>query len=217
MGAITDILAAEAVAQCEGASNPAAVRDRAKASLIRFGPASEALGDLEQWWILRPLLRANRRRARTVAAIAPVEFGHGSTKISDLIAGRFRTPDEAGFALAVMERALGKEIATRGDRRIEDPGRIAGDFFREVAELQPSGETDVWEFIVRTSEARGVRREEIRMDMTGDELGALSPRRPATGSKPCGKRSEWRTAPTGCFRMRSLVIGRVSFAVPRAM
>lgn len=173
LGAITDIMAAEAVAQCEGASDPGAVRDRAKASLIRFGPASEALGDLEQWWVLRPLLRASSRRARTVAAIAPVEFGHGSTRISDLVAGRFRTPDEAGFALAVMERALNKEIATRGDRRIEDSGRIAGDFFREVAELQPSGETDVWEFIVRTSEARGVRREEIRMDMTSDELGTL--------------------------------------------
>ncbi|WP_029416488.1 hypothetical protein [Brevundimonas bacteroides] len=172
-GAITDIMAAEAVAQCEGASSLTAVRDRVRPDLFRYGAAREALGDPDLWRQLRPLLRASARRARTIAAIAPMTFGNGQAPLSALISSRFRTPEDSHRTLAAMQAAMGQEIASKGDGRIQRPHEIAAEFFNDVADMRPWEETDIWEFIVRTSEARGVRREELRLDMTNDELGDL--------------------------------------------
>jgi hypothetical protein len=172
-GAITDIMAAEAVAQCEGASSLAAVRDHVRPAMFRYGAAREALGEPELWRQLRPLLRASARRARTIAAIAPMTFGNGQAPLSELVAGRFRSPDDSRRMLSAMQAAMEEEIASKGDGRIQSPHEIAAEFFDDVADMRPWDEEDVWTFIVRTSEARGVRREEIRLDMTNDQLGDL--------------------------------------------
>ncbi|WP_396593312.1 hypothetical protein [Brevundimonas sp. R86498] len=173
LGGITDILAAEAVVQCEGATDLLSVRDAAMQRLIRFGSATDALGDLDVWWVLRPLFRARNASVQTVAAIAPVDFGFGSTLIGDLIKMRFRVPEDTSEVIGIMTQNLRREIAVKGDARIRNPNEVAEKFFDQVKATVPSGEGDIWDFVVRTAEARGVSRDEIRLDMTSNELGDL--------------------------------------------
>lgn len=173
-GAITDVVAAEALAICDGADNPAAVRDEAKARLVRVGSGLDAIGpDRWVWHLLRPSILEHNARSRTIMAIAPVKFIDGSTPISTLMNQSLRPAEEIKAQLAIMTRRLAGEIAVHGDRRIRNPEDIAAAFFAETAQMAPKSSTAVRDFIFKVAEAQGVRAEEITPEMTIDQLGRL--------------------------------------------
>lgn len=174
LGAITDVVAAEAMAICDGANTPAAVRDHAKAKLVRIGSGLDALGpDRWVWHLLRPMAQERNVQARTITAIAPVQFMDGKTKLGALMQQQFRPSSEVKAQFENMTRVLTQEIARHGDRRIQNPQEIAATFFRETMQLAPSASATVADFVLKIAEIQGVQAEEITPDMTVEQLGEL--------------------------------------------
>jgi len=173
-GAITDVVAAEAMAICDGADTPLAVRDQARARLVRSWRALDAIGpDRWVWHLLRPDILERNICSRTITAIAPVKFMDGSTPVRALMAQSLRSADEVKVQFAAMTRMLTGEIARHGDRRIENPQDLAATFCADTAQLAPWSSASVGEFVIGVAEAQGVRAEEITPEMTVDQLGEL--------------------------------------------
>lgn len=174
LGSILDIAAAEVQAIAAGAATLSEVRDRAKATLIRHGSGLDALEPgLWVWRALRPEFIKRNHAVRRLTAIAPAKFTDGSATMASLLEGRMRSPEESRAMLAAMAKALGREISDRGDRRIQDPQEVADEFFEEVADMAPWRASSVWDFIVQTSAMRGLDADEIKRDMTIDEIGEI--------------------------------------------
>ncbi len=206
-GAITDVVAAEAMAVCDGADSPAAVRDLARTRLVRVGSGLDAIGpDRWVWHVLRPLILERNIESRTITAIAPVQFMDGSTPLGALMNRRFASAGEVKAQFAAMTGALSREIAKHGDRRIHNPGELAAAFFAETAQMAPWSAVSVADFVIKVAESQGVRAEEITPQMTVDSWArwacsapscARSPRRPADRSRNCGGACGWNNARTG--------------------
>ena len=72
--------------------------------------------------------------SRRVAAISRWRATNiDNTRISALLAKPFRKTEDATRALQYLRNQLAGEIATRGDKRIADPGAMADHFFAEIA------------------------------------------------------------------------------------
>lgn len=174
LGSILDIVAAEVQAIAAGAATLSDVRDCAKTTLIRYGSGLDALEPgLWVWRALRPELIRRNHAARRLTAIAPAKFTDGAATMADLLEGRMRSPEDSRSMLAAMAKALGQEISDKGDLRIQDPQGVADEFFEEVADMAPWRASSVWDFIVQTSAMRGLDADEIKPDMTIDQIGEI--------------------------------------------
>lgn len=174
LGAITDIVAAEAIACCEGLEDPNLVASRAKGLLLRFGTGAEAIGEND--WVWRAVRHeAVRRsdRAREITAIASFPFLDERMTLGQLLRGRLAGSKEVSSRFVAMGAGLAVEVSTKGDRRIGDPARTAAEFLRQVAELagQPSS---VRELIVSSYVRCGLELHELRDEMTIRELNELA-------------------------------------------
>jgi len=137
-------------------------------------PDTEAMGrDDWGWQMVRHEAVRRSDQAREITAISPFPFLDENLTLGQLLQGHLAGSREVSSRFAAMETRLTEEIATKGDRRIGDPARMATDFLRQVAELvgQPSS---VRELIASTYVRRGLELHELRDELTIRELNELA-------------------------------------------
>lgn len=146
-GSVLEVLKAEVrAAYAHSGAELLQVRDLAREGLFLVGPGSEAIPDsFQDWRVLRAPLTEQQENSRRVAAISRWRAANiDNVRISDLVGQPFRKTEDANRTLQHLQGQLANEIATRGDKRIADPGAMAGDFFAEIARegraLAPGGD-----------------------------------------------------------------------------
>lgn len=174
-GAITEIVAAEARAALEGFAEPAAVRKRAKALLLRSGTGAQLLGeDLWIWDVVRVETLRRREKHMLMAAVRPLALFDQERAVGEIAAGSIREPGEAARTLARHRSSLGHVIAAHGDKRIADPRAMAAAFYADVAALAPPAGSGVRQLLVATLCAQGLDPEEVRDDAVLADLTELA-------------------------------------------
>jgi hypothetical protein len=74
LGSIVDIFAAEVMAACEGHSDLAAVRDRARSLLLMTGDGRQAIGEHDWVWeALRPVIHSRQDHVTAVASLGSMQ------------------------------------------------------------------------------------------------------------------------------------------------
>ena len=135
-GSVLDVLVAELrAAHARPEVDLLQVRDLARERLFSVGPGSVAIPDsFRDWRVLRVPLTEQQESSRSVAAISRWRATNiDNVRISDLVGQPFRKTEDANRVLQHLQGQLANEIATRGDKRIADPGAVAGHFFAEIA------------------------------------------------------------------------------------
>jgi hypothetical protein len=110
------------------------VRDAARGELLSYGAGSEAIpASLSDWRVLRPFLAEYQEDARKITVISPWRATDiDNTRLADLVGKPLRDAQSVDAALAHIRCLLEKEIAARGDKRIESPREMAAGFMSEV-------------------------------------------------------------------------------------
>ncbi|WP_028795333.1 hypothetical protein [Thalassobaculum salexigens] len=164
LGAITDILAAEAAAAMTDVEICAAqVRDIAFSRLVQVGSGEDAIGpDPEGWMALRPLFQARNERSRAFIAVTQsrvIEFD--DLTIDDVLGSKLRQGAQLNRRLEAINDRLAHDIATRGDPRISAPDAVASEFMRSVVQMGHPAPQDAVDLLLRTLYAQGVTLEDI--------------------------------------------------------
>ncbi|WP_250452499.1 hypothetical protein [Caballeronia sp. ATUFL_M2_KS44] len=110
------------------------VRDAARSELLSFGTGTEALLELRSdWRLLRPALGEYQEDARKIAAISPWRATDiDNARLADLVNRPLRDAQSIDATVVRIRRSLEKEIAERGDRRIENPREMATAFMSDL-------------------------------------------------------------------------------------
>ena len=135
-GSILDILRAEAaVALSSPGADAIRVRDLARHELIAVGTGTDAIPEsFRDWRLLRDALADAQLNARRVAAIARWRaINIDDTRIGTWLARPARDRSGSERVLNHMREDLVREIASRGDKRIQDPAAMATEFMQQVA------------------------------------------------------------------------------------
>ncbi len=172
-GTVVDVFAAEAEVALE---HPEAdvfeVRELARNRMFRFGNGRELIPDaFRDWRALKPVLYEHQEHARKVAAISrwratPIDH----KRIGTLLEYRPRSRADTNRTLGVLRDQLAAEIAGRGDDRIEDPDRMATEFFFEIARdgsVLSGG--DCLPAIIQVLQKAGLEADEIDLSSTFGE------------------------------------------------
>lgn len=169
-GSVLDVLKAEVrAAYAYPSANLLQVRDRAREGLFLIGPGFEAIPDsFQDWRILQAPLAERQEGSRRVAAIARWRATNiDNVRISDMLAKPFRKAEDANRALQYLRNQLAEEIATRGDKRIADPGAMADYFFANIARegraIATGGELPP---VIQLLMIAGLEREDIDLSAT---------------------------------------------------
>jgi hypothetical protein len=175
LGSIAQVLAAEVIAACEGCMTLADVRSRARELLLRFGTGEQAVGsEGGVWKVVRPALRARKRRSDAVAALSPLRTFDDRKTIAEL--SKCRVNEPAGMRAQLQrihEAAFAQALAaTGGDAASAE--EMAGSFIQEVLELLPPPGTSVRHLLVSTLVAQGLDEDEIRDECVLAELNELA-------------------------------------------
>jgi hypothetical protein len=165
LGSIVQILAAEAIAASEGHLGLIAIRDRARALLLRTGTGEQAIG--EHGWVwdaVRPVLRARQDSSAMVAALGPLRTFDDSKTIGELAKGSIASPEQmrvqfSAIRAAVVEQAL---RGSDGDRAKAEA--MADAFMQRVVGMMPPPGASVRDLLVARLTEQGLDEEEI-----GDE------------------------------------------------
>lgn len=176
-GSVLDVLKAEVrAAYAHPNANLFQVRDLAREELFFVGPGFEAIPDsFQDWRILQAPLAERQEGARKVAAIARWRATNiDNVRISNLLARPFRKAEDANRALRHLRNQLASEIATRGDKRIADPGAMADHFFaditREGCAITPGGELPP---VIQLLMAAGLEPDDIDLSATVGQMSNL--------------------------------------------
>lgn len=175
LGAITDILAAEALAASEGKGDAISIRNRAKEMLLRTGAGADAIGeDGWIWTVVRPEFRARNQKAKMITAVAGFSPFNANRTIGEISKDVIRRPAEMSSRLREMRASVVATIREQGDRRIADPEAMADEFIERVAAVRPAPSASVRDFIVEALVAQGVDEAEIIDDRYLSELNELA-------------------------------------------
>jgi hypothetical protein len=173
-GAITDIVAAEAIAIREGGREPGSVRDRARSLLLRMGSGVDVLGDeLWVWELVRDDFLKRRDNHQLMAAVRPFQMFDESRTIGEISKGRIRRVQDRTPTLNALRSALAMEIANHGDKKVRDPAEMAAAFYQEVVAMAPPTSITVRQMIVALLVARGIDEHEITDDRVLADLSEL--------------------------------------------
>lgn len=174
-GAITQIVAAEAIAIAEGGREPKSVRDHARSLLLQTGSGNNMLGDnLSMWELVRSNVLKRRQERQLQAAVRPFQMFDESRTVGEISKGRIRSPVERTKTINAQRAALAMEIANHGDEKIDDPAAMAAAFYQGVASFAlPSGIT-VRQMIVAMLVGRGIDQHEITDDRILADLTELA-------------------------------------------
>ena len=135
-GSVVDILAYEVAAAVEHPElDASAIRDLVRPKLCVFGSGEQMLAMIDEgrWEYLRVAFEEQEKRSRAIVAISrATHFDVSQERVSTFLNGKLRSPEDTARMLAWLRRSLQDQIATRGDRRIDDPATIASDFMNEI-------------------------------------------------------------------------------------
>ena len=176
LGAITDVLAAEAVAFDKGCEDLAAVRDHVRSFLMRTGPAIDAVGH-ENWvWdVARPMMIERRPRQGMVTALSGLRAMDESQTFGQLAKQPVRPAEERKRVMVALHRkALADAQTADPSRTAAEASAIADHFLAEVMAMMPAGDVDPRQFMVDTYVRQGLDPDEVTDDRTIAELSTLA-------------------------------------------
>lgn len=178
-GTIVDVFAIEAEVAFE---HPKAdlleIREHTRSRVFRFGSGKELIPEVfRDWRTFRTALDDHQDNSRRIAAISrwratPIEH----KRIGSLLGYRLRSAADSHRVVGQLRDQLAGEISNRGDRRIDDPDRMASEFFFEIAKggsVLSSGEGSLPPVIQLLQQA-GLEPDEIDLSATfGDTMNRL--------------------------------------------
>lgn len=176
LGAVTDVMAAEAIAFDSGCDSLPTVRDHVRSALLRTGPAIQAVGE-ENWvWdVTRPLMRQRRPKQEMVTALSGLRVLDESLTFGQLASRPKRSPGDRQRMLAVIHaRALADATAADPARTPAQAREFADDFVAQVIEMMPDDDIDPRQHMTDTYVAQGLDPDEITDDKTIAELSNLA-------------------------------------------
>ena len=173
-GAVTQILAAEAIAACEGAGNLVSVRDRARELLLRTGPGRRVIDSPEWVWeALRAALLSRRSSADLTSALGKLQTFDENQTIGEFAKAEVNSPQAMNAKLqTIYAHALGTALEATGgdDRRARS---MADEFIRRVVQGLPAPGTTVRDLLVSRLVAQGLDEHEIQDSRLLAELTRL--------------------------------------------
>jgi hypothetical protein len=175
LGSIAQVLAAEVIAACEGCATLADVRNRARELLLRLGTGEEAIGsEGEVWKVVRPALRARKKKSDAIAALSPLRTFDDRRTIGELSKCRINEPAVMRAQLQQIHAAAFAQAmaATGGNTAVAE--QMAGSFVQGVLQLLPPPGTSVRDLLVSTLVAQGLEEDEIRDECVLAELNELA-------------------------------------------
>jgi hypothetical protein len=175
IGAIVDILAAEAIAFDAGCSAALEVRDEVRAALLRSGGGSDAIGSADWVWsVARPEMMARRPHMGMVAALGGMRSLDETLTVGQLARRPLRPPEERRAMLAgTHQTAFLRALQADPRRSVAEARSMADEFVARVAvQTLPEG-ASTRDLIVSTHVRQGIDPDEITDDRTIAELSAL--------------------------------------------
>lgn len=175
-GAVTDILAAEAIAAHEGANSTGEVRDRARAMLLRVGTGADAIGsEARVWDVARIAMLEGKPHSGMVAALSELPGIDASQTFGAVASQRRTSPEERLKALAeARTNAYAEALAADPDGSVTQASAFADAFVSRMIELLPPDDMSPREVMTQTYRSQGLDDHEIRDDATIDELSTLA-------------------------------------------
>ena len=176
LGAITDILAAEAIAVDAGCDSPATVRVHVRRLLMRIGPASDAIGtESWMWQMVRPEILARRPHVGMVAALSGFGTFDDSQTVGQVVKKAKRSPEGMVRAMAAIHAQARREaMAADTKRGPAEAHAMADEFVSRVRAMMPTRDMTVREFLVSTYVAKGLDPDEVRDQSRLADLSALA-------------------------------------------
>lgn len=175
IGAITDIIAAEAIASDAGCADVVAVRDHVRSMMMRTGPAVEAVGgEGWVWGVARPVMLQRWPHLGMVTALSGMRTMDERQTVGELARKSRRPPEEWRAAMAgIHAKAVREAVEADPRRSVEEARAMADDFMARVLELAPADAMPVRDMIVATYAGQGVNADEVRDECTIAELSRL--------------------------------------------
>lgn len=175
VGAVTDILAAEAIAVDRGCASPADVRDQVRGRLMQTGSGADAIGtEAWIWEVVRPELLARRSHSDMVAALAGFRSLDDGLTFGALAAKQRSSPAERDRTLARIRADVVRESLSADPARTIEEARVMGDMFvGRVLALMPPDEIGARDMMLATYEAQGIDPQEIHDDCKISDLARL--------------------------------------------
>lgn len=176
LGAITDILSAEAIAVDAGCNDLTSVRDYVRQLLMRTGPGLDAIGT-ESWiWdVIRPEILAQRPRADMIAALSSCRFLDESQTVGQIVVQAKRSPEEIARKMANIHRqAIHEAMAADRNRTSAEARAMADEFVAGVLAMMPKRDISVRELLVSTYVNQGIDPDEITDECRLSDLSDLA-------------------------------------------
>lgn len=174
LASAAQVRAAEAIAASEGLNDLIAIRDRARALLLRTGTGSQAIG--EEAWVweaVRPMLRARKNRSDMVAALGPLRTFDESRTIGELSKGAINSPQEMRAQLGkIRTKALQEAMQSTGGDTVR-ARTMANEFLERVLSMLPPPGTTVRDLLVSSLVDQGLDEAEVRDECVLADLSRL--------------------------------------------
>lgn len=167
LGAIAQVLAAEAIAASEGHSDLISIRNRARELLLKTGSGKQAIGE-EAWvWeMMRPMLRSRKDKTDMIAALGPLRTFDENRTVGDLAKSAINPPDLMRAQLnRIHVQALQEAMQSTGGNAAR-ARTMADDFIARVVAMMPPPGTTVRELLVSTLVGQGWTRRKSETSMS---------------------------------------------------
>jgi hypothetical protein len=177
LGSIVDLLEAEIRAALSALEGDAPeYREKVRASIVHFG-APDELETLELWREVRPLLQARQERSRQVASIAHTEVQELQPRVLELTKMQALDDQSALSLFRNQAAALARQLAERGDRRLQEATHVASafqeDVFQAFRKMRDSGAAPLEAFLREFD----VPPEDITEDMNLEAFAEIAEKR----------------------------------------
>lgn len=163
LGSIVDIFAAEVMAACEGHSDLAAVRNRARSLLLMTGNGRQAIG--EHGWVwdaVRPVIHSSQDHLTAVSSLGSMQTFDKTRTVGELSKMYIADPATIRAKLSGIHQQAFLQ-ALRGTDGDEVKARaMADDFIERTVAMGPPPGSTVRDLLVSTLTSQGVDETEIR-------------------------------------------------------
>ncbi|KQZ22436.1 hypothetical protein ASD50_21255 [Mesorhizobium sp. Root552] len=148
------------------------VRQKAARHLFRVGSGEDMLGpDPDIWLALGEVFAARTADARKMVALTRTDvIDIRDTPIRHLINGRRREGESLRRSLNLIRGTYATDIEKHGDRRIEDPYAVAGEFMQQVEAMAAALPRSPKELVLGALAQQGVEPDDIQLDSTVGEI-----------------------------------------------
>lgn len=176
VGAITDILSAEAIAVVAGCNSLRTVRDYVRQLLMRTGPGSDAIGTESRIWeAVRPEILAQHARSNMIAALSGYRPLDESQTVAQIATQAKRSPEEIARKMAkIHKQVIHEAIAADRSRTSAEARAMADEFVAGVLAMMPKRDISVRELVVSTYVNQGIDPDEITDECRLSDLSDLA-------------------------------------------